>query len=90
MTGEIDVIHHPGLIAQDIEAAVAQYEKLGFIFTPLSMHRIALKPNEEPVYFGVGNRNAIFERNFLEDRWCDRSVTLESNHPSPARSLRHR
>lgn len=66
MTGDIDVIHHPGLIAQDIEAAVAQYEKLGFIFTPLSIHRIALKPSEEPVYFGVGNRNAIFERNFLE------------------------
>jgi catechol 2,3-dioxygenase-like lactoylglutathione lyase family enzyme len=66
MTGDIDVIHHPGLIAQDIETAVAQYEKLGFIFTPLSIHRIALKPNEEPVYFGVGNRNAIFERNFLE------------------------
>jgi catechol 2,3-dioxygenase-like lactoylglutathione lyase family enzyme len=66
MTGDIDVIHHPGLIAQDIEAAVAQYEKLGFMFTPLSIHRIALKPDEEPVYFGVGNRNAIFERNFLE------------------------
>jgi catechol 2,3-dioxygenase-like lactoylglutathione lyase family enzyme len=66
MTGDIDVIHHPGLIAQDIEAAVAQYEKLGFMFTPLSIHRIAVKPNEEPVYFGVGNRNAIFEKNFFE------------------------
>ncbi len=66
MTGDIDGIHHSGLIAQDIEAAVSQYEKLGFIFTPLSIHRIALKANEEPVYFGVGNRNAIFERNFLE------------------------
>lgn len=66
MDGDIDVIHHPGLIAQDIEAAVAQFEKLGFMFTPLSIHRIAVKPNEEPVYFGVGNRNAIFEKNFLE------------------------
>lgn len=66
MAGDIDVIHHPGLIAQDIEAAVAQYERLGFMFTPLSIHRIALKSNEEPVYFGVGNRNAIFERNFFE------------------------
>lgn len=66
MTGDIDVIHHAGLIAQDIEAAVAQYERLGFMFTPLSIHRIAVKPNEEPIYFGTGNRNAIFERNYLE------------------------
>jgi catechol 2,3-dioxygenase-like lactoylglutathione lyase family enzyme len=66
MTGDIDVIHHPGLIVRDIDAAVASYEKLGFVLTPLSMHRIATGPNKEPVYFGVGNRNAIFEKNFLE------------------------
>jgi hypothetical protein len=66
MTGDIDVIHHPGLIVESIEDAVAQYEKLGFMFTPVSIHRIAVKADEEPVYFGVGNRNAIFERNFLE------------------------
>lgn len=76
MSGDINVIHHPGLIAENIDAAVAQYERLGFLFTPLSIAKISLKPDEEPVYFGVGNRTAIFEKNFLEivgvtdhDRW---------------------
>jgi catechol 2,3-dioxygenase-like lactoylglutathione lyase family enzyme len=66
MTGDIDVIHHACLIVRSIDTAVAQYEKLGFAFTPLSLHKIAIQPDQEPVYFGVGNRNAIFERNFLE------------------------
>jgi catechol 2,3-dioxygenase-like lactoylglutathione lyase family enzyme len=66
MSGDIDVIHHPGLVAENIDAAVAQYERLGFAFTPLSIAKITIKPDEEPVYFGVGNRNAIFEKNFLE------------------------
>jgi hypothetical protein len=66
MTGDINVIHHPGLIARDIEATVGQYERLGFVFTPLSLHRIAIRPDEQPIYFGTGNRNAIFEHNFLE------------------------
>jgi hypothetical protein len=66
MTGDIDVIHHPGLVAENIEAAVAQYERLGFLFTPLSIAKISINPNEEPVYFGVGNRTAIFEKNFFE------------------------
>lgn len=66
MTGDIDIIHHPGLVAGNIDAAVAQYERLGFLFAPLSIPRISVTPNEEPVYFGVGNRTAIFEKNFLE------------------------
>ena len=66
MRGDIDIIHHPGLVAEDIEAAVAQYERLGFVFTPLSLAKISLEPGAEPVYLGAGNRNAIFERNFLE------------------------
>jgi catechol 2,3-dioxygenase-like lactoylglutathione lyase family enzyme len=66
MHGDIDIIHHPGLVAEDIEAAVAQYERLGFVFTPLSLAKISLDPGAEPVYLGAGNRNAIFERNFLE------------------------
>lgn len=66
MTADIDIIHHPGLIAKHIEAAAAQYERLGFLFTPLSLVKIALQPGQPPVYFGVGNRTAIFERNFFE------------------------
>lgn len=78
MRGDIDIIHHPGLVAEDIEAAVAQYERLGFVFTPLSLAKISLEPGAEPIYLGAGNRNAIFERNFLEivgvtdaDVWAD-------------------
>lgn len=66
MPGDIDVIHHPGLIVRDIEATVSRYEKLGFLFTPLSLHRITVDRDKEPVYFGAGNRTAVFERNFLE------------------------
>jgi hypothetical protein len=66
MPGDIDVIHHPGLIVRDIDATVSQYEKLGFIFTPLSLHRITIDRDKEPVYFGAGNRTAVFEKNFLE------------------------
>lgn len=66
MNGDIDIIHHPGLVAENIEAAVVQYERLGFQFTPLSIAKISVNPNEPPVYFGVGNRTAIFERNFFE------------------------
>ena len=66
MPGDIDVIHHPGLIVRDIEATVSRYEKLGFLFTPLSLHKITIDRNKEPVYFGAGNRTAVFERNFLE------------------------
>lgn len=86
MAGDIDIIHHPGLVAENIDAAVAQYERLGFLFTPLSIVKISVNPNEEPVYFGVGNRTAIFEQNFLEivgvtdhSRW--REITKAQRGP---------
>lgn len=66
MGAKIDIIHHAGLIAEDLAATVAQYERLGFQFTPLSKARITITPGEEPVYIGLGNRNAIFERNYFE------------------------
>jgi hypothetical protein len=66
MRGDINTIHHPGIAAVDIEASVKQLERLGFMFTPLSLVKIMLPGGEAPVYIGAGNRNAIFERNFLE------------------------
>lgn len=66
MPGDIDTIHHPGIAAADISASVRQLEKLGFMFTPLSLVKIMLPGGEAPVYIGAGNRNAIFESNFLE------------------------
>jgi hypothetical protein len=66
MTGDINVLHHVGIIAADIAAVVSRYELFGFSFTPLSQHRIALTPGSEPVLFGTGNRCAIFRNNYLE------------------------
>jgi hypothetical protein len=63
---EIDIIHHAGLVTEDLAGTVTQFERLGFMFTPLSLVRITISPGEEPVYIGLGNRNAIFESNFLE------------------------
>jgi hypothetical protein len=37
MTGEINVPHHLGIISSNPEAAVARYERPGFIFTPLTL-----------------------------------------------------
>lgn len=85
-SGRIDVIHHAGLITTDLTGLVARYERLGFAFTPLSKVKIALRPGEDPVYIGLGNRNAIFERNYLEivgmpdpDIWA--AIPLEKRGP---------
>jgi catechol 2,3-dioxygenase-like lactoylglutathione lyase family enzyme len=76
MTGDIDILHHVGLVVADLEPAVSVYETLGFSFTPLSMHKGSRNPGEPETPFGTGNRCAIFGRNFLEivahvvpDRW---------------------
>jgi hypothetical protein len=66
MSSKIDIIHHAGLITEDLGGVVAQYERLGFMFTPLSHVLVTISPGADPVYIGLGNRNAIFERNFLE------------------------
>ena len=76
MQGDIDILHHVGLVVRDLDAAVAAYEKLGFVFSALSMHKGSRNPGEPEVAFGTGNRCAIFRRNFVEivahvvkDRW---------------------
>lgn len=66
MKGDIDILHHVGLVVRDLDAAIAIYERLGFMFSPLSMHRIALKPGAPLEPAGTGNRCAIFQKNFLE------------------------
>lgn len=66
MKGDIDSLHHAGLVVRSLDAAVATYEKLGFMFSPLSMHRVGLKPGAPVEPAGTGNRCAIFQNNFLE------------------------
>ena len=32
-----DFLHHVGLITREMDATIAQYERLGFAFTPLTL-----------------------------------------------------
>lgn len=64
--GDIDSVNHVGLVVHDLRAAVAFYERLGFIFSPLSMHKGSMTPGEPEIPYGSGNRCAIFGHNYLE------------------------
>jgi hypothetical protein len=66
MPGDANDLHHVGLITRSMTATIAQYERLGFTFTPISMPHIVLREGGEPEPLGVGNRTAIFQHNYLE------------------------
>ena len=66
MKGEIDSINHVGLVVHDLDATCNFYEDLGFILSPLSMHKGALKPGEPEQPYGTGNRCAVFPKNYFE------------------------
>lgn len=81
-----DFLHHVGLITRDMDATIAQYERLGFSFTPLTLPRIPMRPGGEPELLGAGNRTAVFTGNYLEvlavvdeARWS--SVTAQQRGP---------
>ena len=82
----MDILHHIGLINFSLDESVAQYEKLGFTLTPLSIPKIVLRPGEAPEPLGAGNRHAIFKHNYLEllgvvdfQRWVN--ITREQRGP---------
>jgi len=86
MNNDINVFHHLGIISRDMDAAVKQYEQLGFVFTPLTIPRIPLRAGADPEPLGAGNRCAIFRNNYLEilgivdaTRWA--SITREQRGP---------
>jgi hypothetical protein len=86
MDKDINVLHHLGIISRNMEAAVQQYERLGFIFTPLSVPRIPLCMGAKPEPIGAGNRCAIFRKNYLEmlgvvDASLWASITREQRGP---------
>lgn len=66
MTADATILHHVGLITRDLDTTIAQYERLGFAFTPLSLPRIPLRPGGAPEQLGAGNRTAVFTENYLE------------------------
>ncbi|MGC2658662.1 MAG: VOC family protein, partial [Bryobacteraceae bacterium] len=86
MNKDVNVLHHLGIISCDMDAAVSQYERLGFLFTPLTVPRIPLRAGADPEPIGAGNRCAIFRNNYLEilavidsSRWA--SITREQRGP---------
>jgi hypothetical protein len=86
MNDDINVLHHLGIISRNLEAAVEHYERLGFIFTPLTLPMIPLQAGATPEPIGAGNRCAIFRNNYLEilgvvdaGRWA--SITREQRGP---------
>lgn len=66
MVSNINTFHHLGIVTHDLAVAVATYERLGFIFTPLSFPEFPLVPGGAPERVGVANRHAIFRNSYLE------------------------
>ena len=66
MSHDIDVFHHIGLVGHDLGRLAAQYERLGFTLTPVSIPRFPLSPGGAPEPVGAGNRHAIFRNSYLE------------------------
>ncbi len=86
MNNDVNILHHLGIISRDMEAAVLRYERLGFMFTQLTMPRISLQAGKNPEPIGAGNRCAIFKNNYLEmlgvvdaNRWA--SISREQRGP---------
>ena len=86
MNKDINGFHHLGIISRNMGQAIAQYERLGFLFTPLTIPRIPLQAGGAPEPIGAGNRCAIFRDNYLEvlaivdpNRWS--SITREQRGP---------
>jgi hypothetical protein len=74
---DVDTFHHLGIVSRDMADAIHQYERLGFVFAPLSLPKIPLRAGSAPEPLGVGNRCAIFQNNYLEilavvdaERWA--------------------
>ncbi|HEY4087325.1 MAG TPA: VOC family protein [Bryobacteraceae bacterium] len=86
MNNDIHILHHLGIISRNLKTAVDQYERLGFLFTPLTLPMIPLHAGANPEPIGAGNRCAIFRNNYLEilgvvdaGRWA--SITPEQRGP---------
>ena len=62
----LDILHHVGVIHTNLNTLSEQYEKLGFLLTPVSIPKIIIEPGRSPEALGVGNRHALFEKNYLE------------------------
>ncbi len=64
--GDIDSVNHVGVAVRDMDQAVARYEALGFVLSPLSVHSGSAKPGAPVEPMATGNRCAIFRHNYVE------------------------
>ena len=90
MANDIDGLHHIGLVGRDLARLAAQYERLGFALTPVSLPRFPLSPGGAPEPVGAGNRHAIFRDSYLEllgvldrPRWDVRPEGTPEPAPEP-------
>lgn len=66
MTATAITLDHVGVAARDLTAVAAQYERLGFLLTPLARHSGRRVPGGPIVPFGTGNRCAMLRRGYIE------------------------
>jgi hypothetical protein len=66
VTQGINTFHHLGIVTRSLAGAVTKYERLGFVFTPLSFPEFPLSAGGAPEPVGVANRNAILRNSYLE------------------------
>ncbi|MFD0687691.1 VOC family protein [Actinomadura fibrosa] len=59
-------IDHTGILTRDLDALERWFEALGFVLSPRSRHRLALRPGEETVPGNTANRCAVFADSFIE------------------------
>lgn len=59
-------LDHVGVAARDLAVAAAQYERLGFLLTPLARHSGKRSPTGPVVPFGTGNRCVMLRRGYIE------------------------
>lgn len=63
---DITGLHHVGMVARDLNAAIATFRHLGFHVRPPAYPALPPAPGAEPEPLGAGNTHADFTRSFIE------------------------
>ncbi|WP_221350373.1 VOC family protein [Streptomyces beigongshangae] len=66
MTGDIQGIHHTGVLTRDLDGLERAYASFGFTLSPRSRHLLAGRPGEAPVPGCTANRCALFGGSYIE------------------------
>jgi len=66
MLATLQTLDHVAVVSDRPDALFEAYGQLGFQLTPLARHAGAIRPGEDPVPWGIGNRCAMFRGGYLE------------------------